>query len=293
MYELIQAGKDTYYFDCPAKIGLYVAGGDAYLIDSGNDRDAGKRVLRALNERGLQLKAILNTHSHADHIGGNAYLQKQTGCRVYACGIEAAFTRWPVLEPALLYGACPPNYLRHKFLMAEGADVRPVEEAALPEGLTVFPLPGHAPDMVGVRTPDDVVFLADSLTGEQTLRKYRIPYVYDVAAHLRTLAAVEELQGALFVPAHAPAAQDIRPLAQLNQRNVHETAELLLGLLKEPMGFDRLLGEVFSACGLTMTYEQHALVGSTVRAYLAWLTDEGALRADIESNALVWRAQPR
>ena len=64
------------------------------------------------------MKAIFNTHSHADHIGGNRYLQFQTGCSLYASGIECAFTRELLLEPAFLYGGNPPRDLRHKFPMA-------------------------------------------------------------------------------------------------------------------------------------------------------------------------------
>ncbi len=45
----------------------------------------------------------MNTHSNADHIGGNRYLQGQTGCKVYSGGIEAAFTKYPVLEPSFIY----------------------------------------------------------------------------------------------------------------------------------------------------------------------------------------------
>ena len=45
MFELIQVGSNTYYIDCPAKIGVYkVSETDVYLIDSGSDKDAGRKI---------------------------------------------------------------------------------------------------------------------------------------------------------------------------------------------------------------------------------------------------------
>ena len=93
MYELVQVSEKCYYINCPAKIGVYVADGEnVYLVDSGNDKDAGRKVRQILEKNGWHLAAILNTHSNADHIGGNKYLQGQTGCKVYSGGIETAFT---------------------------------------------------------------------------------------------------------------------------------------------------------------------------------------------------------
>ena len=41
MYELIKVGEQSYYIESPARIGVYVENGtEAYLIDSGNDKDA-------------------------------------------------------------------------------------------------------------------------------------------------------------------------------------------------------------------------------------------------------------
>ena len=144
MYELIQAAGSSYYIESPAKIGLVKLGGnEVCLIDSGSDKDAGRRVRQILDANGWKLRAIYNTHSNADHIGGNSYLQKQTGCRIYAPGIECCFTRYPQLEPSLLFGGYPMKDLRHKFLMAQESDVQSLTEASLPEGFALLPLPGR------------------------------------------------------------------------------------------------------------------------------------------------------
>lgn len=58
-------------------------------------------------------------YSDANHIGGNQYLQRQTGCSVYTPGIDCCFTRHPVLEPSFLYGGFPCKELWHKLLIHE------------------------------------------------------------------------------------------------------------------------------------------------------------------------------
>ena len=290
MYELIQVSEQCYYLQSPAKIGLVrLNDADVCLIDSGSDKDAGRKVRQLLDANGWRLTAIYNTHSNADHIGGNQYLQRQTGCRIYAPGIECCFTRHPVLEPAFLYGGFPPKDLRHKFLMAQESDAQPLTLEVLPQGFGLLPLPGHFFDMVGFRTPDDVVYLADCLSSRETLDKYQIGFVYDVAAYLQTLEAVKAMSARCFVPAHAPACEDIAPLAQYNLDKVAEIAGVILDLCREPLCFEALLRKLFARYGLAMNFEQYALVGSTVRSYLSWLKDTGRLSARFEDNLLLWQ----
>ena len=287
MYELIQAAEHTYYIESPAKIGLVQTGDTVALIDSGSDKEAGRKVRQHLDARGLKLSAIYNTHSNADHIGGNQYLQRQTGCAVYAPGVEAAFTRDPILEPSFLYGGCPPKPLRHKFLLAQPSDVQVLDPKACP--LEVLPLPGHFFDMVGYRTEDDVVFLADCLSSRETLEKYRVSFLYDVAAYLDTLDRVAAMEAALFIPAHAAATEDIAPLARYNRDQVYAVAEDLLDLLAEPLVFEEVLRRLFRRYHLTMDFQQYVLVGSTVKSYLAWLLDGGRVQAAFDDCRLLWR----
>lgn len=290
MFELVQLTERCYYIESPAKIGLYrLNDAEVCLIDSGNDKDAGRKVRQLLDKNGWKLRAIYNTHANADHIGGNRYLQGQTGCKIFAPGIDCAITRHPILEPAFLYGGYPPKDLRHKFLLAQESDAELLTADSLPEGFESIPLPGHFFDMVGYRTKDGVVFLADCLSSRETLEKYQIGFIYDVAAYLDTLEKVKTMQAELFVPSHAAVTEDIAPLAQVNIDKVHEIAERILDICAEPLCFEAILQRLFRDYALTMSFEQYVLVGSTVRSYLAWLRDGGRLTLVFEDGMLLWR----
>ena len=291
MYELIEAKGNSYYIESPAKIGLVkIMDDEVCLIDSGSDKDAGRKVRQILDANGWKLKAIFNTHSNADHIGGNSYLQRQTGCKIYAPGIECSFTRHPVLEPSFLYGGYPFSDLRHKFLMAGESDAEYLNAEVLPEGMSIIPLPGHFFDMVGFRTSDDVVYLADCLSSRETLDKYGITFIYDVEAYLKTLEMVKAMSAALFVPAHAAVSDDISELAEYNISKVHETAEHILSICREPLSSDDIIQRIFQSYDLKMSAEQYVLIGSTIRSYLSWLKDKGELEIVISDSMLFWKA---
>lgn len=293
MYELIQVSEQSYYIQSPAKIGLVKLNDtEVCLIDSGNDKDAGRKVRKILEANGWHLAAIYNTHSNADHIGGNQYLQKQTGCKIYAPGIDCDFTRHTILEPSFLYGGYPCKELRHKFLMAQGSDAEYLTEASLPKGFQRIDLPGHFFDMVGFRTPDDVVYLADCLSSKETLEKYKVAFIYDVAAYLDTLERVKTMKAACFVPAHAEVTDNIAPLAQYNIDQTLEVARKIAELCQEPLCFETILQRLFADYGLAMNFEQYALVGSTVRSYLSWMKDTGKLNARFEDHKLLWETVP-
>ena len=142
--------------------------------------------------------------------------------------------------------------------------------------------------MVGFRTPDNVVYLADCLSSRETLDKYRIGFIYDIGAYISTLETVKTMQADMFVPAHAAATEDIAELAQYNIDKVLEVADRIVELCAVPINFEAILQQLFTEYGLAMTFEQYVLVGSTVRSYLAWLKDQGRLAVKFENNMMLW-----
>lgn len=289
MYELVQVGDKTYYIESPAKMGLYkLTDSDVCLIDSGNDKDAGKKVINLLAGKGWNLKFILNTHSNADHIGGNAVLQERLEVPAFTSGIEACFNQYPILEPSFLYGGYPCKELRNKFLMTQPSQVEPISKLNLPQGFETISLEGHYFGMLGVRTADQVWFLADCVMGENILQKYHVSFIYDVAGYLATLDKVEKLEGKWFIPAHAQPCTEIRPLVEVNRKKVFEIIQKILHICQKPLTFEEILKQIFDVYQLSMDWNQYVLVGSTIRSYLAYLHDSNQLAVEFKDNNLFW-----
>lgn len=290
MYDLKQAGARTYYIDCPAKIGIYLLGdGHVCLIDSGSDVNAARKTRQHLKEQNWDVSFIINTHSHADHIGGNHYFQKRYGCDIYAKGQEMPFIQWTVLEPTFLFGGSPVATLRNKFLEAQPSDVKPLESLELPQGMELLDLPGHSPDMVGVQTGDNVLFLADSVASEATIQKYHLTYLHDVPQFLQTLDYIETLNCSMYIPAHTEVVTDIHPLTALNRAKVQEITENVQDFCRTEKTFEEVLQCIFNHYRLHMDMVQYALIGVTTRAYLSSLNQKGRLAVNIHDNKLFWQ----
>ena len=63
-------------FEGRTNILLFISNNNAYLIDTGNNKEMVDKVIKYLEDNNLNLKYIINTHSHVDHTKYNYYLHK-------------------------------------------------------------------------------------------------------------------------------------------------------------------------------------------------------------------------
>ena len=287
--ELIKVGEKTYYIKNATNIGIYkIDENNVYLIDTGNDKDAGKKILKIIDAQGWNVKGIISTHSNADHIGGNKLIQDRTGCPVYAYGMEKCFTEYPIMEPAFLFAGYPIKELKNKFLLAKESVVTDINYN-LPEGLEYFSLKGHYFDMIGIKTDDDIYFLADSLVSEETVKKYHLFFLYDVREYLNTLDFLSTLNGKLYIASHCEVTDNIEPIINANREKIEEICNTICSLCVSEITFEDILQKIFNHYGLIMNANQYVLIGSTVRSYLSYLYEEGKIKFEFRNNKMIWK----
>jgi len=282
---------------------LVVEGGQALAIDSGQGKEGARRVRRALDHLGVELRALLTTHAHADHFGGHAALLRQRRVPVFAPPLEAELMRAPRLEPIYLaHGAEPPPELLGPWLMAEPS---PVDELLHPgpwafEGfsLHLHDVSGHAHRQLAVEV-DDVLVAADAVFGPDVLARYPIPFGQDAARQVDAAAWVGDHRARVAIPGHgppaAPAALATATLDALGRvrEAVYEAVALGPEGAAASGGVDALEVLARSASALGVADPDLArwhLNHTTVQAHLGALRAAGRAAPLLVGHRLLWRA---
>lgn len=141
----------------------------------------------------------------------------------------------------------------------------------------------------GIKTSDNVYFLADSLFSEETITKYHLFFIYDVREFLNTLDYLNTLNGSLYIPSHCEATNDISSLIELNRNKVNEIMSKIYNACEKEMTFEEVLKYIFDEYNLIMNANQYVLVGSTIKSYLSYLYDENKLSYEFKDNRMVWK----
>ena len=126
-------------------------GGEALVIDPG---EAAPRLLRAIES--CDVRAIVNTHCHCDHCGGNAALKEKTQADLMIHKDELPLLRSMEMQGQMFGVPVTPSPDPDRFL-SEG-DTLDVGNVSL----EVFHAPGHSPGHI-VLVGDGVVFGGDVL----------------------------------------------------------------------------------------------------------------------------------
>ncbi|ADY25904.1 beta-lactamase domain protein [Deinococcus proteolyticus MRP] len=268
--------------------------GGALIVDTGLDDAQARKLLRGLEAQGLAPAAILNTHSHADHHGGNAHiLKKHPDLPVYAPPLEAAIIRHPLLEPLSLYGAMPPAELQNKFLLAPASPAQELDAGPHTLGgaaVELLAVPGHAVQMFAVRV-DDVLYAADALFGPEALSKHPLTFCADSAAQKASAQALGELRGVRTVlVGHGEPSGDLTALAGANLQSYAQTTAWVLDAVGEgAAGTDDILARVAARAGVSMGQMGPLLLNrAVVAAHLKELLTDGVVQAQTVENRLCW-----
>ena len=236
---------------------------------------------------GRHIAAWILTHAHIDHIFGNKFFQDTYDCKILSTEKEKPFISEPSLESTFYYAGIDTDKSRNPFFLAEPSAADTLTYENLPEGFEIINLPGHSFDMIGVRTPDNVIFLADSILSEKTWTEHRAPFFHDVNSSIITLGKIKELEADVFIPSHNEPLTDIRALADYNISKLTELKETVYSLC-DRKGFDELFTDFAEALSVTVRIEKYVNYSIMLRNILQALVEDEKIKFVADGKKFVY-----
>ncbi len=177
------------------------------LIDTGT-RGCGIQILKYLRAKGIDLKRIILTHNHIDHIGGMRLLKATTRAKIFIHGKDAS--AFPPdgspFYPRGWTGALFRMIDRIYPISPGPMDVNKMTDGDRAGSLDVIHTPGHTPGSIMLFDPKQkALFTGDTLcTKKETLTLPSKAWSSDWADLIRSLKRVLDCEFDILLPGHGP-----------------------------------------------------------------------------------------
>jgi glyoxylase-like metal-dependent hydrolase (beta-lactamase superfamily II) len=281
---LIKLSDDAYLF--PGRTNIMFIKSQGIMIDTGINEDASRKALRDAAGENIDVKLVINTHHHIDHVGGNSYVSKKTNATVAINKIEKFLLQNTLISSLLDLG----------YPLVEGSitySVENLEDMDFTDGIKVINLSGHSPGMIGF-IHDDVVFTSDLFFSTDVLSKYVIPFHIDVEKTLMKLNEAKSIiRDKLYVvPSHGPVmnsslADDV--IEANISRILFVKSKITKVLAMRPnWTYEELIRIIMDSLGIKQENGRQFLLNRrAIESYLGWLQREDAISIKIEGSNLV------
>lgn len=292
---MVHLKGNTFYIDGAVKVGVIknsYSPEKSVVIDTGIDDDSGRRIVKLMQDADMKPGFIINTHSHADHCGGNSFITGRCGTEVLAPEFDKSIIECPELEPFYLFSASPLTDLDTKFLRAKPSKVSAVLEAGKRslDGVVVeiVPLKGHTPGMIGVATEDGVLFAGDAFFSCEIIEKHGLPYFSDIKNALQTLEYLKRLKYDYYIPCHGAVLSDPLKTLDCNIERINEIISFISDACKPALDREDIVSKLIEKYAIKLNPIQYYLAVSTVSAFLSYMTEIRLLQIQFEDNRLKW-----
>ena len=291
--ELRHIRGNTYIIPGSPTTLVYINGSNAWVVDPGLEDSRGLALCNLLKSKGLALKGVILTHSHADHIGALSSIRAFS----YAPEVEACLIKSRILRHLITYGYYQPK--SHHIGLFDAPDIK-VDKAFKPGErigpFKTFPLIGHSVNQCGVETPDRVAYVADALFGDQLIEKVGIPFYLDYSKAIESIEFIEQnLIEDIVIVSHGPILWDkqrIHKIVELNLSRLSMLKDLVYKSLSEkPLSVEELTIKLLKLLHVDPTPSNVVLSSQTVKSIIIELADQEYLKPEVIEEKIAWHSK--
>ena len=287
---------------------------NVYLVDTGRTEEQGALVLNAIERffgtRGTayKIKAIINTHAHADHAGADAFVQEKTGCKIYLSAYERGILENPYLQGSVLWGGFSPRELHNSLYMPSAVkdtsliDFSKTITLTAPDGskykMSFLELPGHYFGDTGIlitkkhgKEEEKILFAGDAISNRAELGKYWIQFMVQPDKCAETLVKICGIKNLKWcIPSHGKFIRDdLAETAELCTIAIYSTRQAILNALKkQSLSTEQLIKEVARQHNINMGFGQYCLVSATIHSHLSALREKKQIKMRVIENQILW-----
>lgn len=289
MFELTKIKGNTYNFDAYTNVGVFInKKGQVVLIDACDHKRTVRTFNKLLEEKGFKPDIVICTHGHVDHIAGNKFFSEKYGAKLLCSEKDQVFIKHTDIEPDIFYNGCSVNKKLNPYYQAEPSNPEVFSADNIPDGVELIPMPGHAWEMVGVKTEDNVIFLADSIMSKETWDEHKMPFFNDVNSSMETLERVKNLEADMFIASHVQPMTDIKELAEYNIQKFKERKQSVYNIC-DGKSADEIFVELMKELQLEIPSNRYQMYYIMMRHYLQALIDDKLIEGEFNGAAYIYK----
>ncbi len=263
------------------------------VIDPGHLNDNNyQKYIDFLKRENIFPKYIICTHGHVDHANSIVYLKDEFDSKLIMPEYEAYFFDNPRLFIEKVIKAKNVNY--EKMYPTQKLKVDYIiknEESVIldDERFKVERLPGHSFNHCGFSTPDNVVYLGDTLLSEDVVKKTKIPYILDIDIDIKSKRKILNFDYNYYIVSHNGRIKNKEEVVKKNVDIINSFFNKIINYLEEPMTYEEITVRINKELNVGKSLLKYIIAERSIKSFVYYLEKHSYIYSCVKNYNIYYK----